>query len=127
MEQAQSVTTDRRDPHLRKGLHWVATVTVFMIVLVACGSGANIYGAARSPDGISIELSVGACNADLSLDVVETPESVTVKVTAQNEDTGSACADKYFFDLSEPLGERILIDGSDGEVLDVQIDEALGD
>jgi hypothetical protein len=68
-----------------------------------------------SVEGRSLHLALNACNLrDYEQDVDEGPAAVTITVTAvgKNQDD---CADGATVTLAEPLGERELIDGSDGE------------
>lgn len=103
-----------------------AAAVAVVVAVSACSSGADVYAAARSPSGMTIRLDVRTCNADLSVEVEETPDRVTVSVTALN-DTNDDCSDGLVFNLSEPLGERPLVDASDGRVIEVRIKELLED
>jgi hypothetical protein len=68
-----------------------------------------------SVDGRALVLSLNACNLrDYERDVDETSSSVTITVTAVGKN-GDDCADGAIVPLAEPLGERELIDGSNGE------------
>jgi hypothetical protein len=66
------------------------------------------------------------CNADLSSTVEETEREVRVLVTARNDETGD-CADVHEIVLSEPLGDRLFIDQSDGEPMMVTLDGGIPD
>jgi hypothetical protein len=63
----------------------------------------------------ALALSLNACNLrDYEQNVDEGPSSVTVTVTAVGKSQDD-CADGATVTLAEPLGERALIDGSNGE------------
>jgi hypothetical protein len=101
----------------------VAILLALLLVLAACGSSsreADVKAAARSPGGTRIELLVGTCNNDLSSRVEETEQEVRVLVTARG-DTSNDCADSHTITLSEPLGDRLLIDEFDGEPVAVSL------
>jgi hypothetical protein len=66
------------------------------------------------------------CFADLSSRVDETPQEVRVLVTARGDDHGD-CADVHEIVLSSPLGDRLLIDESDGEPVTVTVNERIPD
>jgi len=93
----------------------LTVVATLSALLAGCGwvsRSVEILHVSVSPDGMTIEMSVAACNADLSVDVLETPESVAVYVTALDE-TDADCADGFTIELEAPLGERIFIDRHD--------------
>ena len=71
-------------------------------------------------DGITLEFDVDTCNADLEGSVVESPATVEVTITARN-DTTSDCRDMLLVVLEEPLGDRDLVDGATGRVLEVRL------
>jgi delta 1-pyrroline-5-carboxylate dehydrogenase len=93
-------------------------VAVLVLVLAGCTSATRVLSA-RSTDGLTFWLEVGSCNADLEVDVDETPEQVVIDVSAHN-DANDACSDAYMITLSEPLGDRPLIDASDGAAIEVR-------
>jgi len=66
-----------------------------------------------------VELGINTCNADLDALVVESDTTVEVTITAEN-DTTDDCADSIVITLDKPLGHRRLINGSTGDLLDVQ-------
>lgn len=59
------------------------------------------------------------CNTDLDAAVVESHATVEITITAKN-DTTDDWADSIVITLDQPLGDRPLVNGSTGEVLDVQ-------
>ncbi len=50
----------------------------------------------------------------------ESEDTVEITVTAKNVNRGADCADGIQVFLDSELGDRSVIDGSDGETLDVQ-------
>jgi hypothetical protein len=106
----------RRIPASQRVALQLATLTIAMS---ACSSGTDIYFAFVSADGTTVTIGVAACNADHKVDVDERVDQVVVKVTATNGSEGD-CADAVQFRLSEPLGDRSLIDASDGEEIEIR-------
>jgi hypothetical protein len=105
------------------------TLLALSLVFAGCSSSsrdANITRASRSLDGKRIVFSLDSCNARLSSTVEESEQEVRVLVTARN-DTNGDCADGHEIVLSEPLGDRLLIDRFDGESLMVTRDETIPD
>jgi hypothetical protein len=96
-----------------------AAVLVAMVLSACSTRGVAIEEASITADGRTLELIVGSCNADLSVDVDESPSRVTVTVTARN-DTSDDCLDGVTEQLRRPLGERSLVDGVTGDTVPVQ-------
>lgn len=68
-------------------------------------------------EGRSLHLTLSACNlSDYKQDVAEGDASVTIAMTATGRNHDD-CADGATVELSEPLGDRSLVDGSNGEVV----------
>ena len=88
------------------------------MLLVSCSTNPEISEAYLSADGKTIDLGVNSCNDDLSVQVIESETTVEVTVTAKN-DTNDACSDAIKITLEQPMGDRLLIDGSTGETLRV--------
>jgi hypothetical protein len=88
--------------------------------LAACtgGQASIISVVGVSPDGLTIQLEVASCNADLQAEVAETPQRVIVRVFAWNN-TRDGCSDGHVVELKDPLGNRSLIDASTGAEIDV--------
>ena len=111
-----------RTPRATRAL--ASWVVGFALVVTSCASGANIYSPAfRSADGTLIWLTIGACNAEITAHVDERADRVMVRVEARNGYDGD-CAGGISIHLSAPLGERPLIDASDGDEVEVRYDEA---
>lgn len=68
---------------------------------------------------VQLELGVATCNADLAAEVDETEDEITITVTARNESRND-CSDVLVVDLTHSLGDRAVVDGSDGEELFVE-------
>lgn len=81
--------------------------------------GVDIRSAEATLQEKQIGLEVGACHADLSADVVETPDEVVVEVTARNADQND-CTGYILVELDAPLGSRSLIDGHNDRELFVE-------
>jgi hypothetical protein len=89
------------------------------LVLSSCTFGsrhAHLLDVTLSGDETTLWVSVDTCNADLTAWITETEESVVVDVIVEN-DTNDDCADGLTFELSEPLGNRPVIDGPTGDVM----------
>jgi hypothetical protein len=89
------------------------------LVLAACSTDPEINEVYLRSDGVTVEIGVNTCNADLDAVVVESDTTVEVTITAEN-DTPDDCADSIVITLDQPLGDRPLIDGSTGNAIDVQ-------
>lgn len=102
----------------------VAILMVLSLALTGCSSwqAADVKEAWRSPGGTRLSLLIGTCNARLRSRVEETEREVRVLVTARGA-RGGDCADAHTIFLSEPLGDRLLIDESDGEPVGVSLNE----
>ncbi len=94
-------------------------VLASMVLLTACTRNSDINQAYLRSDGMTIELEVDTCNAELVTSVVESATTVQVTVTARN-DTTDDCLDLIVITLEEPLEDRTLVDGSSGAVFDVR-------
>ncbi len=94
----------------------LAILMAWSMASAGCSSSreADVRHARRSPGGTRIALVVGTCHADLRSRVEETDREVRVLVTARNATSGD-CADHHEISLSEPLGDRLLVDEFDGE------------
>jgi hypothetical protein len=95
-----------------------ASVLVLAILMSACSNQVVIQEVVANGDATTLNLGLASCGGTYEVDVVETTESVKVRVQDQRSPIsfgGDACADGWTIDLSEPLGERDLIDASNGE------------
>ncbi len=97
--------------------------TALILVFTGCWWSTrelNVRGAWVSPqDETRIELQVGRCEPKLSSRVEETDTEVRVLVTTRDEAPGD-CGGVHTITLSEPLGDRLLIDEYDGEPVAVR-------
>jgi hypothetical protein len=94
------------------------------LVAAACGwvsRSVEVLDAVAAPDGLSLSLTVDSCGAELSTEVKEDAESVTVYVGAR-KGTDAECLDSVVVELEEPLGGRRLIDGYDFTLVEVRRD-----
>lgn len=106
------------------GAHRLLLVALLTVVATGCGRESSIYEARVSPDGMVIFLVVGACNADLEVEVHENRDAVGVRVKVSNAWDGD-CAGGVHFRLSEPLGGRLLVDASTGDIIPVRVDSSV--
>ena len=66
----------------------------------------------------TLDVTVASCNAELSIDLKEDYQSVTLYVTAR-QGTDADCADGITIVLESPLGGRQVIDGHDFTEIEV--------
>lgn len=125
-----SPTHPHRRPSQRLVKTFLAAAVLIVLSLVCTGCSswqdADVKEGWRSPGGTRISLLIGTCNARLRSRVEETEREVRVLVSARNGETGD-CADAHTILLSEPLGDRLLIDESDGEPVGVSLNENMPD
>jgi hypothetical protein len=93
-------------------------------VLLVAGCGADapsiiiVYG---DPESTRLEVSVNTCNKHPVVEAEETTQEVRLTVTA-DEPSGDGegdCADGDDVTLEAPLGDRIVVDDSTGEQVEV--------
>ncbi len=122
------IRRQQEGPNGRDGTHLAAVtkrrlnavlVAGLALMLAGCSTNPEITEVYLRSDGVAIEFGVNTCNADLDAVVVESDTAVEVTITAEN-DTTDDCADSIAITLDQPLGDRQLINGSTGDVLDVQ-------
>lgn len=97
------------------------------LVLAACASGGReqVEIMAASSDGTIVDMTVASCNANPSAEVDESDERVVITVMADRPGPNrDDCADGITVRLSDPLGSRQLIDGSNDEPVQVNVDRA---
>jgi hypothetical protein len=90
-------------------------VLVSAVVLAGCGWVAKsvpVLNVQASADGLTLEVTVATCNAELSIDIKEDYQSVTLFVTAR-QGSDADCADGITAELENPLSGRKVIDGHD--------------
>lgn len=97
----------------------IALVAGLALVVAGCSANPEIREVYLRSDGVTVEFGIDTCNADLEAQVVESDTRVEVTISAEN-DTTDDCADSIVITLDQPLGDRQLINGSTGKVLDVQ-------
>lgn len=95
-----------------------APVLVLAILVSACSNQVVIQEVVANGDGTTLNLGLASCGGTYEVDVVETTEYVKVRVQDQRSPIsfgGDDCTDVWTVDLTEPLGEREVIDASNGE------------
>lgn len=93
-----------------------------VLVVSSCSIQTGILDAEASGDGQTLTLSMKACHGSYEVGVDEGAESVTVNATDQRSPirfSGDDCSDQLTVGLAEPLGERHLVDGSNGAFVHV--------
>lgn len=90
--------------------------------MAGCGADAPtidiVYG---DPESTRLEVSVNTCNRNPSVDAAETSEEVRLTATA-DEPSGDGeedCMDSDDLTLETPLGDRIVVDDSTDERVEV--------
>jgi hypothetical protein len=99
--------------------------TCCLVLLAACtGCGSDpptidiVYG---DPESTHLWVSVNTCNRNPSVEAEETAEEVRLTATA-DEPSGDGeddCLDSDDLTLETPLGDRIVVDDSTGEQVEV--------
>ena len=88
-----------------------------IMTVSACSAHPDIYRAEASGDGTILHFEMGACNGDFETVVDEAVDEVTVSITdrrQRNPFFGDDCAGTAGpIHLAQPLGDRLLINGSD--------------
>ena len=117
---ASRATTRRRFPIAARPVGWSAkSIGVGGLVLFAAGCAGSGGGDAeiaeirQTDDPRVLEVSVNTCNADLTPDITETSDDVTLSITQQNNAVGDDCQDSIRIELDQPLGDRTILQ-SDG-------------
>jgi hypothetical protein len=98
----------------------LALVSVMMVESCTRSSSgtANIMRAElRSPTEVAV--SVDTCNATHAYELQVTEDAVRVRVTYTHDKVGDDCADGVILELPVELGDRKLIDMSDGNAIEV--------
>lgn len=93
------------------------------LVLSACSHQVRIGEATASGDGTRLELGLMECQGDYEVTVIEEDDTITFTAVDQHTPltlSGADCMDGWIVDLTEPLGHRKLIDGSNGAIVDVR-------
>jgi hypothetical protein len=93
-----------------------------VLVVSSCSSQTGVHDAGASGDGRTLTLSMKACHGDYEFAVEERIDTVTVNATDQRfpiRFSGDDCSDQLTVELAEPLGERHLVDGSNGAFVHV--------
>lgn len=67
-----------------------------------------------------LEMGVGSCNNNPSVEAVETQDEVQLTVTIIEEPSGLDCQDGVEITLEKPLGDRRVRDTLTGEVLELR-------
>jgi hypothetical protein len=79
----------------------------------------SIYELSGNPGERRLEMAVNSCNADPTVEAVETEDEVRLTATIIGEHSGLECLDSAEVTLQEPLGDRQVRDTLTGEVLEV--------
>ena len=76
----------------------------------------SVFGSA---DSTRLNVGVSTCNAEPVVTATETSSEVRLVVHIRTRQSGTECLDGAFVDLSEPLGDRAVIDAETGETLEL--------
>lgn len=88
-----------------------------VLLLNGCAPPPQILDAWLSADGMTLELGIDTCNADLTTEVEYTASFVYITVNAENDHTGDDCADGLTIVLEQPMGNRQLVNGRTGDII----------
>lgn len=115
-----STVMRRRGARLVTPLIALMTLVTVSAACVTFLREVEIYDALlRNDEGTVIELSVGSCGARHRIEVEESETRVEVSVLAGKDSAGDDCSDGVEVMLDAPLGDRVLIDASTGEEVEV--------
>ncbi|MCZ3388036.1 MAG: hypothetical protein LH645_02675 [Actinomycetia bacterium] len=93
-----------------------------MLLVAGCGVDAPsiviVYG---DPESTKLTVGVDTCNRHPLVNAAETTEEVRLTVTADEPsgDGGEDCRDSVDLNLETPLGDRIVVDDSTNEQVEV--------
>jgi hypothetical protein len=91
--------------------------------LAGCGGPqtefAEIIRGALTDNPSMIDVSVAVCTPEPEIDVQETASQVVVTATYRPVRADADCARIVSIELEEPLGDRVVIDGSNGDEVHV--------
>lgn len=92
----------------------VAALIMFTSGCSGPGDDAEIAEIRQTNDPRVLEVSVDTCNAELTSEITETPDDVTLSITQKNNAVGNDCQDSIRIELDQPLADRtiLLSDGS---------------
>ncbi|MEN8235196.1 MAG: hypothetical protein ABFR89_09775 [Actinomycetota bacterium] len=101
-----------------------AAAVVVALLLSGCGSAdVSIRSAEVSDDDTRLGLALNSCNADLRVGVAEQDDQVVILASDEQAPlirlSGNDCLDGYVVQLSDPLGDREVVDGTDGSIVSV--------
>lgn len=101
---------------------WFAGAALTMMA-TACSTSVEIQSANASGDGMNLGLSLNSCNRTYNV-TVEEADGVMVHVVDSRRQSpirlgGEDCADRVAISLTEPLGDRPLIDASNSNEVKV--------
>lgn len=100
-------------------MRFVATAVLFVAVAACAGRGpVGISEVTPLQGGRVLDVAVDSCHGDPEVEVVESDEAVTLSVMAT--DTKDDCQDLLTVPLDEPLGDRVVRDGRDGELVGIR-------
>ena len=103
----------------------VAVLGLAVAVFAFCArQTVEIFGASLVPDsgGKVLIVDLDSCNQDPRVAVAEASDAVTLRATVDRAWGGrGACADAVRVHLSEPLGERSLVNGDTRDVIEVGV------
>ena len=108
---------------------WVVAVLVVAVAgfAVCARQNVEIFGVSLVPDsgGKVLSVDLDSCNQDSRVAVHEASDAVTLRATAKRawglSGGRGACADSVRVHLRDPLGERSVVNGDTGEVIDVGV------
>lgn len=94
----------------------VSGLLLVAVMLIGCGLATSvvpIHEALIEADDTTVRLVVGACATEWTTSVLEDSERVTIEVTARTK--SGDCGFEDVVELSSPLGNRVIVDASNGE------------
>jgi hypothetical protein len=102
---------------------WWSGSAALVLLVSGCGGGSDptpVFGAQLEPDGVTLHLDLESCDTtEQTAEVVETDTEVRVTVHTKGG-SDNDCADSMQVELTDPLGDRPLVDDPTGDEIDVE-------
>jgi hypothetical protein len=95
------------------------------LLLASCSSKVAINQVVASGDGTRLDVGLNSCGGTYAVAVGESLDVVSISATDQRSPirfSGTDCEDHWTVELSEPIGDRRVIDGNHGSTLHVHYD-----
>lgn len=98
-----------------------AVAAIVVLILSGCAAKPMIFEVKGESGSHELSFGVNTCNRNPRAIVTETPDKVRIAIEADpvNGNGEAECADSVQVVLSEPLGDRAVIDDATGDALEI--------